>query len=311
MLMPNLAQAHYLDFTPLPGLFSCHVQTLLGAFRHAPKGITASNLKVELGGGDFLSCEVTSGAIFSKIVLLVHGLGGSQNSSYMLRLAKRLSEKGMMAVRVNLRGCGSGEGLSSLPYHAGRSDDLFAVVQALHKLHPTKEIHVTGFSLGANLALKLAGEAPSHIAQTIAICPPLDLAKTVAAIQKPMLTLYHRYYLKKLSQQAVHWCKTPIRTLYEFDNTITAPLWGFSSADDYYRKSSCKHYLSQINHPCQILFAEDDPFIPLKGEELSLSPYVQVWLTKRGGHLGFQGYTEKEYNYFWLDQQIFRFLDVK
>jgi predicted alpha/beta-fold hydrolase len=295
-----------LDFFPLFGLSSKHLQTTLGAFRSIGEHPPSETMRVALGNGDFLTCEISRPAHFEKIVVLVHGLGGSHASGYMVRLAKRLYDKGIMAVRLNLRGCGSGAGLSSLPYHAGRSQDVLLALQALQKYN--KELYLVGFSLGANIVLKLAGEMGDRaiVRKTIAICPPVDLAESVQLIQKKSNYIYHTYYLKKVCEQARIWRNEPVRTLFEFDDKVTGPLWGFSGAEEYYKSSSSIHYLPHIRHECHLLFAEDDPFVNIKN---LINAPVEVWTTKKGGHMGFIGHTEKEYRSFWLDQQLIHWIN--
>ncbi len=297
-----------LDFRPLPGLSSCHLQTILASLRKPKSAPPSTTICVGLGKGDFLACEVSRPEIFSKIVVLVHGLGGSHESNYMVRMARRCYDNGIMAVRVNLRGCGSGKELSSLPYNGGRSDDVSFVLEELKGEFPHAEICLVGFSLGANIVLKLAGELGTRAPKTIAVCPPLDLGLCVEAIQKKRYALYHAYYVKKLREQGKPWLQRPIRSIYEFDDSVTAPLWGFSGAKDYYAKSSAIHYLSAIKCDCRLLFAEDDPFIPNHLIKMASSYNVRLYVTKHGGHMGFLGYTAKEYNYHWLDQQLVEWL---
>lgn len=291
------------SFRPLPGLSSPHLQTIFGALKRPPEAPPTVTKLVSVGNGDFVACECSIPAEFKKIVVLVHGLGGSHASGYMIRMARRLYDRNIMAVRMNLRSCGSGRGLSNLPYHAGRSQDLMSVVEVLQRDFPGCELNVVGFSLGANIALKLQGELgeASPIAKTVAVTPPLDLACAVAHIQK---TIYHRHYLKHVCKQATPWLHTRVKSLYEFDDKITGPVWGFSGADEYYRHASSCNYLAGIKRPSYVLFSEDDPFIPREIRNIAIGMPVIVDTTRHGGHMGFLGYTEPEFRCHWLDQYI-------
>ncbi len=302
-----------LNFRPLPGLSSGHLQTILGSLRKPPAAPPSKNWQVSIENNDLLSCEISAPDSYNQIVVLVHGLGGSHNSNYMIRMARKLYDQNIMAVRVNLRGCGSGKGLSSLPYHGGRSQDLLAVLELLKQQNPSKEIVTLGFSLGANIVLKLAGElgddASRLIKKTIAVCPPLDLGHTVRRMQKRRYGFYHSYFLKKVVEQAEPWMKNKVRSIYEFDNTITAHYWGFSGAEEYYKSSSSLFYLSKIQHPCRLLFAEDDPFIAKEIIKAAQGMPVELFTTKYGGHMGFLGQTAKEHTSYWLDQQLFEWIE--
>ncbi|MBS0626579.1 MAG: alpha/beta fold hydrolase [Verrucomicrobia bacterium] len=270
---------------------------------------------IYLGGGDFLSCEVSIPLNWKEedpTVILVHGMGGSHLSGYMVRMAYKIYLRGKKVVRVNLRGCGSGMGLSKLPYSAGTSDDVLRVLQVFKKKSPKSEITVIGFSLGGNIILKLAGElgekAEEFVKTFIAVCPPLDLANTVKMIEKRQF--YHAYYLKKILKQASHLLFQKIRTLYEFDDLITAPLWGYKNADEYYQSCSSQKFISGICQSTYLLLAKDDPFIDFqKLEEISLPSFVNVWMTEKGSHMGFLGKTTKEHSPYFMDDLLLGWIE--
>lgn len=301
-----------LNFKPLFLLSSKHAQTILGSFRLPGSPPPSISSKVEIEEGDFLSCEVSTPLDWKptdSTLVLVHGLGGSHTSGYMIRLARKLYLKGHRIIRVNLRGCGSGKGLSKLPYHAGDSSDILKVLKKNKDEFPESPITLIGFSLGGNIVLKLAeelGTKASHlIKSTIAICPPLDLKETVEIIEEKKHKIYHSYYLKKIAEQSLCWTRLKTKTLYEFDNKITAPLRGYADALDYYQKCSCLRFLPHIRHSTHILFAEDDPFISLNRlQDLPFHDSLHIWATKHGGHLGFIGQTTKKHNSHWIDQLL-------
>ena len=139
-----------------------------------------------------------------KTILLIHGMGGSHAANYMVRMSRKFYEKGYRTLRINLRGIGPGAALAQRPYHGGSSDDILQVVQALKDQTPDTSIVLIGYSLGGNIALKLVGElgekADSLLAQTIAICPPIDLSQTVQSLLNSTNRFYHRYYVKRLKK---------------------------------------------------------------------------------------------------------------
>lgn len=298
-----------LNFQPLPFMRSSHIQTIVSAFRSPGEAVASFSYTITLNDGDSLVCLVSTPTKYTKTAVLVHGLGGSHNSPYMIRMAQNLYQKGIQVVRVNLRGCGLGAGLCKLPYNAATSSDILHV---LKKFGP--ETVLVGFSLGANISLKLMGElghlASKYVQKCIAVCSPLDLAETVRRICKKRYYFYHQYYLKRVCEQAKPWLKHRVSTLYEFDNTITAPLWGYNNADEYYNAASSIHFLPKIMHETEMIFAKDDPFVDVAIlNDLKLSDKVQVLLSKHGGHMGFLGPTEKTYRNFWLDQYLCRSID--
>ncbi len=226
----------------------------------------------------------------------------------------------MRAFRLDLRGCGAGQGLARRPYHSGRSDDAAAALEAIARLAPGSPAALVGFSLGGNIALKLAGELGDrpcgHLDRVMAVCPPVDLAACSRQIQLPRNRLYDRYFVKLLVKQLAdrrrrlpdaHHAAFPSqpRTLWEFDNGFTAVVCGFGTADNYYAQASSLRVLGQIRLPTLILASRDDPMIPpepLTGARLSAS--VQLHLTDRGGHLGFVGRGGIEPDRRWMDWRV-------
>lgn len=301
-----------LNFKPFLGLYSRHLQMIFSAYSLKGSSPPSHSWLVDIGEGDRLSCEVsipTHWKANNGTIVLIHGLGGSHTSGYMIRMARKFYKNGNKIVRVNLRGCGSGAGLSKLPYSAGNSLDLLHVLQSLKIEAPDSEISVIGFSLGGNIVLKLAGElgiSANKLVKTFtAVCPPLDLGHTVNLIQRRAYFLYHRYYLKKIFKQARPWMNQKCLSLYEFDDKITGPLWGFKGAQDYYHHCSSKRFLSTIQCETHLILAEDDPFVsinPLK--EISLPNHLHVWTSKYGSHMGFLGRTAEKKGLQWLDHLL-------
>lgn len=300
-----------LHFKPFMGLYSKHLQMILSSYAHPGEAPSSERWMVSLGNGDQLSCEMSTPSNWNhKIVPLFHGLGGSQDSNYMIRMTRKFYERGYKVVRVNFRGCGSGKGLSKKPYCAGCSDDILCVLQQLKVEYPQSEIYPIGFSLGGNALLKLAGElgekANKLVKRFIAVCPPLDLEQTVQAIQKWSHTLYHQYYLKGILNQCHHWTTDKFSSIYEFDDKITGPAWGFSGAKEYYQKCSSAGFLDKIKCETHIMLAEDDPFVSmecLKG--IQLPDNVHVWTSTYGSHMGFLGQREFQ----WMDQQLVNWVE--
>jgi hypothetical protein len=306
-----------LKFQPLRGFSSRHVQTLLAAYGPTGKPAPSQKWLVHLQDGDCISCQVSTPVQWKekeKTIVLLHGLGGSETSTYLIRLSRKFYQNGHKIVRMNMRGCGSGIGLSKMTYCAGNSGDVFQVLKSLKEESPHSEVTVIGFSLGGNIVLKMAGELGDqahHFFHTvIAVCPPLDLAHTKVLLDAPKNYLYHYYYLKNLLAQVPSWVPKKAKTMFEFDSTVTAPLWGFKAADDYYQQCSSINYLSKVKQRAHLLFAEDDPFIPLDIlHQKPLSENVNIWTTKHGGHLGFFGHTGRPFDYYWMDHLLLNWVN--
>lgn len=304
----------HLDFKPAFGLSSHHLQIVLSAFLPSGKAPPSEQMFVDIGKGDKLSCHVSTPPLWDpkgRTIVLIHGLGGSHHSRYMVRMARKLYARNDKVVRVNLRNCGSGKGLSSLPYCGGNSQEIREVLEKVKNEYPDSEIQLIGFSLGGNIVLKMAGEmgddANRLIKTCIAICPSINLEQSVRAIERKEYQLYHAYYLKSILKQAHQWLPCKINSLFEFDDKLTGPLWGFSGAKEYYQACSSEYFLNKIACDTHLMFAKDDPFISLDSlAKMSLPKSVHIWVTQYGGHMGFLGKFTKPKEFQWMDQQLLK-----
>jgi predicted alpha/beta-fold hydrolase len=236
-------------------------------------------------------------------VVLVHGLEGSSESGYLLGTAALAWQAGFSVARMNLRGCGDGFALSVTPYHSGLSGDVAAVVQAVAA--QAAAVYVAGFSLGANLTLKMAAElgtaAPEKLRAVAGISPALDLAACVRALERPRNRLYQAYFVTSLKRSFRRrqrlfperyggFSVRGVRTVRAFDEAFTAPLFGFASADDYYRRASALPWLEGLARPALLVAAADDPLVPVETlayEAVRQHRWVRLLVTPAGGHCAF------------------------
>ena len=237
-------------------------------------------------------------------VVLIHGLEGSSQSGYMQSLAQTLLEDGCAVHRFNMRTCGGTEFLCTGLYHAGLTSDVLAWLLDLDRQRRTP-VYLVGFSLGGNVALKLAGELGEDgrrlLAGVCAVSTPLDLAACARAIGEPRNWIYQRNFLwcmkRRLrlrlrvldpSIQTAGFEKIP--TLWDFDDRITARGNGFRGADHYYSTQSAIGFLHQIRVPTLLVQAVDDPMIPFsvfQRPEVRANPFIRIEQVNHGGHLGF------------------------
>jgi predicted alpha/beta-fold hydrolase len=300
-----------------------HAQTIVGRYCGASRErLEATSHEVVLPDSDRLVVleSVPPGWQSSgPIAILVHGLAGSADASYVVRVGRRLLRQGIRVVRINLRGAGSGFGLARGIYHAGRSDDLREVVNWLEARHPGSPVGLIGFSLGANLVLKLAAEAAAEPLRALdcvlAANPPIDLAACARMMLRPENRLYDWNFVRWLRAMVArlhdrfpelgHPGLEGVKTLYEFDDRYTAPRNGFGSADNYYARCSLLTALAQIQVPGLVVQAMDDPFVshqPLL--QAVRPPHLAAELLRHGGHLGYLSRHNWQGDRRWLDSRL-------
>jgi uncharacterized protein len=295
-----------------------HLQTIAGCYLPSRVDLPGIQSRVPLADGDSIVLH-DDGCIGSKgaVAILVHGLGGSHQSGYMQRTSAKLQARGVRVFRMDLRGCGAGLPFARHPVHAGRSEDLAAVLAHVAAASPGSPIHLVGFSMGANIVLKLAGEladsAPPNLASVMAVSPPMDLAECSRYMQRGAARYYDRLFVRGLLQHLKRRAAVvadahsrPLdpfpRRLHEFDNVFTAPLCGFADVHDYYARASCAPLLDKIAIPTLIVAAASDPIVPVQTfERAKYSPSTTLHIAPCGGHLGFVASKSGDTDLRWLD----------
>lgn len=312
-------------FRPARWLRGGHRQTIAGAYlNRGPSRLEGARTEILVPGGDRVVIHDAASNDWrdgQRIVLLVHGLGGSYRSPYVMRVAAKLRERGLRTVQLNLRGCGDAAHLAASPGHAGRSEDAAAVAHELWNRYPNSPLTLVGFSMGGNIVLKLAGELndqhpPNNVDSCWAAGPPIDISRCAANMNSANGKLYTNSFLRLLWKQ-LHRCRRHHQTLQqmpfgrrprridEFDSRFTAPLSGFRDVEDYYTQSSAAPLLRHIEIPTQIIAAEDDPIVPHDVfADLDLGPQTEVHLIESGGHLGFVAESGVDPDRRWLDWRV-------
>ena len=303
-----------------------HLQTLYPVFFSGHKKIILRREKIQLEDGDFLSLDWSQNYDSKRsIILFLHGLEGSSQSSYIQRMMKIAIEKNYNAVCLNFRGC-DGEANSKLKsYHAGEIGDLNTVVKKLiSEKTPDQKIYLVGFSLGANVLLKWLAESElsKFIAKAIAVSVPFELAGAAGALGKGFSRIYEWWLLKCLKQSLQRkksiflqynftYNEKNLKSFWEFDDLITAKLNGFKDVYDYYEKSSSRQFIKKIKVNTLIVHAKDDPFLLYENipQVNEINNSVKLEVTKNGGHLGFvEGYIPFIPKY-WIDRRVYEFIE--
>ena len=211
---------------------------------------------------------------------------------------------GWRCVVPHFRGC-SGE-LNRLPraYHSGDSAEIDWILRRLRALDPAARLHAAGVSLGGNALLKWLGEhgeeATRIVSAAAAISAPLDLAAAGTALGRGFNMVYTRVFLDTLKRKArAKLAAFPgsfdgdamvaSKTLYDFDNAVTAPLHGFRDTLDYWRRASSWPLLAGIRVPTLVLNARNDPFLPESAlaRTHAAAKHVTLEFPVGGGHAGF------------------------
>jgi uncharacterized protein len=262
-------------------------------------------------------------------LVALHGLNGSSGAHYMRGIAAKAFARGMNVVRLNQRNCGDTEHLAEGLFHSGLTADAAHVVHELTNLDGLPAIGVAGYSLGGNLALKLAGEygahAPASLVAVAAVSPIIEIELCTRALERPENVLYNWNFVKDLKRRMRRKNRLApgtfdlsrlngIRTVRQFDAVYTAPYFGFRSAEDYYHRASAMRVIDRIRVPALIITSEDDPFVPAQpfhDPRLTANTHIDLRVSAHGGHCGFVGPRSAIDDGYWAENQIVEFVSAR
>ena len=300
-------------FSPAFGLRSPSLQSTLASKRPAQKAwlrrgvdlnVLGELLVLDCGDGVRLTGRHAAHPDGSSrgLVILIHGWEGSHDSSYLYSMAACLYVEGYNVFRLNLRDHAGTHHLNEQMFHSARMDEVLGAVAAIRKLDPAGPLHVIGFSLGGNFALRVALQGPARGLTprlTIGISPAINPGATLEAIDSGP-ALFRWYFLDKwrktLEAKRGAWphydfgIYARLKSFVEVTRQFVADYTEYASYEDYL---SCytltPGMLTQSPSPIAIISSRDDSVIPAKDfEGLSARGSVLACdLTAHGGHCGF------------------------
>ena len=304
-----MAGVHLADFSPKLPWWGGDLQTVRNyafSVNRALPGKAVEHLEIPTrdGSGDRLmaSLHLPQAPRDRPLITLVHGIAGCETSCYMVLTAAYFLARGYPVLRVNQRGAGPSRPFCRLQYHAGRTEDLALLIDRLDSRLTRHGLLPIGFSLGGNVLLKFLGEVGGNapVRRAASVSAPLDLALSCRALMRWRNFGYHRYIMAHLKRNCTAPCAElseaerkailNATTLWQFDETFTAPRNGYAGALDFYGANSSQAFLGGIRVPTLLIHAHDDPFVPASPyleTNWSTHPGLTPLLSRGGGHLGF------------------------
>jgi predicted alpha/beta-fold hydrolase len=308
-----------------------HKMTLFGwgnprSFPRLPPP-TARYFDVEADSRVLAHCHWQPEPGLHPTLLMLHGLNGSSDAHYMKGIAAKAFARGMNVVLLNQRNCGGTEHLSAGLFHSGLTHDARFVIDQLARVDGITAVAVAGYSLGGNLALKLAGEygdtPPPSLRAVAAVSPILEISECVRALERRGNFLYQWNFVRDLKARMRRKDRfhpgrfdlaglKRVRTVRDFDDVYTAPHFGFAGAEDYYHRASAMRVIDRIRVPALIITSEDDPFVPwqpFRDPKVTGNPSITLQLSPHGGHCGFVGPSTESDDGYWAETQIVEFVN--
>jgi uncharacterized protein len=298
------------DFVPRRFLRGGHAQTIAGNFLKRANDLPEPEerlFQIEEDVQILCHCHWQKERQRRLTLMIVHGLEGSSNSHYVIGTGNRAWSLGWNVVRMNIRGCGGTEHLSSTLYHSGLSQDVEKLVTEMIARDGLRRVALAGFSMGGNQVLRAVGlwgtNTPPELIGAATVSPACDLAISSDRIHMAANFLYEWWFLislrKSFRRKSELWpgrydpaLLKNVHSVRDFDEHITARYMGFAGAVDYYDKASSSHVLDRIAIPTLVIHSDDDPFVVMSAEsqsKLRENPKVAFLHTKHGGHCAFMG----------------------
>ena len=279
-----------------------HVNTLRPFFQRSfrpPKCPRVEPFSAQVDDVDLGPLQVTGKLLRrdpQRLLIAIHGLGGSVDSGYMALALLAAERMNISALLLNCRGADRRTGDI---YHSGLTADLAAAVES-EALSSFTEIVLLGYSIGGHIALRyVCGNPDQRVTRCAAICSPLDLSRSATDFDQPFINVYRGHVMDGLKEiYTAAYQRNPrgivpeqarkIRKIRVWDERIIAPRFGFESADHYYATQSVGPHLGELKRESLYVGARFDPMVRARGVEahLARAPIDVVW-DDSAGHLGF------------------------
>lgn len=282
------------------------MQTLWGTVMRRRPAVPTTRETWDTPDADVIDVERLPQRSGQPGVVVLHGLEGSSRAGYVRGMLAEVHARGWNGLAMNFRSCGPSQHRLLRTYHSGFTDDLALVVERFAR-EGVSPIGIVGFSVGGNMTVKFMGDRGEQapLAAAVAVSVPFDLGVCASLLDGPGAwpSLYRNHFLRSLRRKAGSWARrfpgaldeTKIRTaktFAEFDECVTAKIFGFASASDYWTRASSARSIGGIQRPTLLLSAADDPMIPLSSiprDAAMRNPAVTLALLPHGGHVGFVG----------------------
>ncbi|SNR36422.1 YheT family hydrolase [Lutibacter flavus] len=280
--------------------------------------------RIETSDNDFIDLDFSL-KNSNTLVIAMHGLEGSSKSKYIVSVVNYLNLNNIDCVSVNFRGCSGEDNNNVYSYNSGKTDDVSLIINYILTHYNYKNIVLLGYSMGGNITLKYMGEnseTPSIIKGSIAVSAPCDLEGSSNVLSKWHNAVYLNRFMSTLKEKSILKLeKFPnsglnkeailnAENFRDFDNAVTAPLFGYKNAHDYWKKCSSKQFLEGINLPTLLINALDDSFLSescYPFEAAKNHKYLTLEVPKYGGHVGFNtSFFGKDL--LWSEKRILHFI---
>lgn len=245
------------------------------------------------------SIEIFETNLYKKKVIFFPGWLGHKDSKYLIPLANLLHINNFDIIRIHPIDHGDTEHLNKDFFRATDIQTLIEAVEFIGKKYQNNEIHLIGFSLGGNIALRISAcESINFLKSTVVISPVIDPEISMRAMDNTSWIL-KKYFVNK-------WRRTLRRKmrLHNISNVEESLRYkDLEKMTEFFTKNFSPHKnvkelfagyaitqdtINQIKNNTLIYSSVDDPCVPIKPLcSLDQTNNVKFKPQQYGGHCGF------------------------
>ena len=245
------------------------------------------------------SIEIFETNLYKKKVIFFPGWLGHKDSKYLIPLADLLHINNFDIIRIHPLDHGDTEHLNKDFFRATDIQTLIEAVEFIGKKYQNNEIHLIGFSLGGNIALRISAcESINFLKSTGVISPVIDPEISMRAMDNTSWIL-KKYFVNK-------WRRTLRRKmrLHNISNVEESLRYkDLEKMTEFFTKNFSPHKnvkelfagyaitqdtINQIKNNTLIYSSIDDPCVPIKPlYSLDQTNNVKFKPQQYGGHCGF------------------------
>ncbi|KAJ8768429.1 hypothetical protein K2173_021582 [Erythroxylum novogranatense] len=334
LFLPAFTSLH-LPYSPFPVIaHNPHVETIFASFFRSTPHVRYKRecLRTKDDGSvalDWASGDHGSLPADSPLVILLPGLTGGSEDSYVRHMLVRARSKGWRVVVFNSRGCGNSPVTTPQvnPIVHLPSGDMREVVAHVATRYPNANLYAVGWSLGANILVNYLGQDSQTcpLIGAVSLCNPFNLVVADEDFCKGFNIIYdkaltnglckifkrHALLFEDMGGEFNIPLAANAKSVREFDNALTRVSFGFKSVDDYYADSSSSNSIKYVQKPLLCIQAANDPIAPDRGiprEDIMRNPNCMLIVTPKGGHLGWIA-AEAPLGAPWTDLVVMDFLE--
>ena len=245
------------------------------------------------------SIEIFETNLYKKKVIFFPGWLGHKDSKYLIPLADLFHINNFDIIRIHPIDHGDTEHLNKDFFRATDIQTLIEAVEFIGKKYQDNEIHLIGFSLGGNIALRISAcESINFLKSTVVISPVIDPEISMRAMDNTSWIL-KKYFVNK-------WRRTLRRKmkLHNISNVEESLKYkDLEKMTEFFTKNFSPHKnvkelfagyaitqdtINQIKNNTLIYSSVDDPCVPIKPlYRLDQTNNVKFKPQQYGGHCGF------------------------